>query len=82
MKKHSTRKDILSITKTLDYGDIFFDKTFDNSFHERLESIQYNTALAIPSPIRGTWKENVIKNSALNPCSKEDDTGNFFSFSK
>ena len=54
MKKHSTRKDILSITKTLDYGDIFFDKTFDNSFHERVESIQYNTALAITSPIRGT----------------------------
>ena len=26
----------------LDYGDIFYDQTFNNSFHERRESIQYN----------------------------------------
>ena len=30
-----------------DYGDILYDQTFDNFFHERLESIQYNSALAI-----------------------------------
>ena len=25
----------------LDYGDILYDKIFNNSFHEKLESIQY-----------------------------------------
>ena len=33
-----------------DYGD----QTFNNSFHERLESIQYNGALAITGAIRGS----------------------------
>ena len=51
-------------------------------FIERLESIQYNAALAITRAIRGTSRENVIKNSAMNPYSKGDGTGNFFSFSK
>ena len=31
----------------LDYGDILYDQAFNNSFHERLESVQYNAALAI-----------------------------------
>ena len=31
----------------LDYGDILCDQTFNNSFHENLESIQYNAAVAI-----------------------------------
>ena len=33
-----------------DYGD----QTFNNYFHERLESIQYNGALAITAAIRGS----------------------------
>ena len=28
----------------LDYGGILYDQTFDNSFHEKFESIQYNAA--------------------------------------
>ena len=28
----------------LDYGDILYDQTFNNSFHDRLESIQYNAS--------------------------------------
>ena len=38
----------------LDYGDILFDQTFNNYFHEKLESIQYNAALAITGAIRGS----------------------------
>ena len=38
----------------LDYGDILFDQTFNNSFHEKLESIQYNAAFAITGAIRGS----------------------------
>ena len=38
----------------LDYEDILYDQTFNNSFHERLESIQYNAAPAITGAIRGS----------------------------
>ena len=38
----------------LDYGDILYDQTFNNSFHGKLESIQYNAALAITGAIRGS----------------------------
>ena len=31
----------------LDYGDILYDQTFNESFHERIRSIQYHGAIAI-----------------------------------
>ena len=34
---------------------------FNNSFHEKLESIQYNAALAITSAIRGSSKEKLYQ---------------------
>ena len=43
----------------LDYGDVIFDQAFNNSFHQRLESIQYNAALAITGAIRETSKEKL-----------------------
>ena len=43
----------------LDYGDVIFDQAFNNSFHQTLESIQYNTALAITGAIRATSKEKL-----------------------
>ena len=30
----------------LDYGDVIYDQHYNNSFHSKLESIQYNAALA------------------------------------
>ena len=45
----------------LDYGDILYDQTFNNSFHERLQSIQYNAALAIAGAIRGTFREKLYQ---------------------
>ena len=45
----------------LDYGDILCDQTFNNSFHENLESIQYNTALAITGAIRGNSREKLYQ---------------------
>ena len=35
------------IRPLLDYGDVIFDEAFNNSFHQRLESIQYNAAMLI-----------------------------------
>ena len=45
----------------LDYGDVIFDQAFNNSIHQRLESIQYNAALAITGAIRGTSKEKLYQ---------------------
>ena len=44
-----------SFIKThLDYGDVIFDQAYDNSFHEILESLQYNASLATTGAIMGT----------------------------
>ena len=58
------RQSLITIYKAfirphLDYGDVIFDQVFNNSFHQRLESIQYNTTLAITGAIRGTSKEKL-----------------------
>ena len=51
----------LFVRMYLDYGDILNDQTFNNSFHERLESIQYNAALAIKGAIRGSSREKIYQ---------------------
>ena len=43
----------------LDYGDIIYDQTLNESFHQRIESIQYNAAIAITGAIRGTSSEKL-----------------------
>ena len=43
----------------LDYGDISYEQAFNSSFHEKLESIQYNASLVITSAIRGTSREEL-----------------------
>ena len=42
----------------LDYGDIIYDQAFNSSFHQKLDSVQYNASLAITGAVRGTCKEN------------------------
>ena len=41
----------------LDYSDVIFDKAFNNSFHQGLESIQHNAALVITGATTGILKE-------------------------
>ena len=43
----------------LDYGDAIFDQAYNKSFHESLESLQYNASLAIIRAIRGTSKQTL-----------------------
>ena len=45
----------------LDYGDVIYDHAFNESFHQRLESIQYNAAIAITGAIRGTSSEKLFQ---------------------
>ena len=49
----------------LDYGDIMYDQTFNESFHERIESIQYNAAISITGAIRGTSSEKLYQELGL-----------------
>ena len=45
----------------LDYGDVLYDQAFNNSFHAKVESIQYNDSLAITGAIRGTSREKIYQ---------------------
>ena len=42
----------------LDFGCIIYGQTFNNSFHEGVESIQGNATLTITGAIRGSFREN------------------------
>ena len=64
------RHSLIAIYKTfirphLDYGDVIYDRTFNESFHQRLESIQYNAAIAITGTIRGTSSEKLFQELGL-----------------
>ena len=43
----------------LDYGDLIFDRANNSSFHQNIESFQYNAALAITGAVSGTSKEKI-----------------------
>ena len=45
----------------LDYGDVIYDRAFNESFQNNLEFAQYNTTLAITGAIRGSSKEKLYQ---------------------
>ena len=49
----------------LNYGDVIFDQAYNNSFHETLESLQYNASLATTGAIMGTTKEKLYQELGL-----------------
>ena len=49
----------------LDYGDVFYNQAFNNSFNGKIESIQYNSCLAITGAIRGTSREKIYQELGL-----------------
>ena len=64
----------------LDYGDLLYHEAFNNSFKEKLKSIQYNSCLALTGPIRGTSKEKSIKNWYWSYFEINADVESFFFF--
>ena len=55
-------KQLITISKFfiwshLDYGDIIYDQVCSFSFHQKLESIRHNAALAIKGAVRGTSRK-------------------------
>ena len=55
------------VTPHLDYGDIFYDEVYNENFHQKLESIQYNACLALSGAITGSSRKNFTKNYVWNP---------------
>ena len=54
-----SRKTFLTIYKSfvrpnLNYADIIYDKPFNESFKNKLETVQYRTALVISEAFKGT----------------------------
>ena len=49
----------------LDHGDVLYDQAFNNSFHAKMESIQYNACLVISRAIRGTSTEKIYQELGL-----------------
>ena len=49
----------------LDCGDIIYDKAFNESFHAKLESLQYNFTLVITEAIRGFSTEKIYEELGL-----------------
>ena len=76
-KLHNTlpRLPLLTICKSfirphLDYGGVIYDQACNVSFHQKLESIQYNSALAITGTIRGTSTEKLYNELGLETLEK------------
>ena len=60
------REPLLTIYKSfirphLDYVDAIYDQHHNNSFHQKLESIQYNAALTIKGAIRESSREKLYQ---------------------
>ena len=76
---------MLTIYKTfirphLDYGDIIYDQTYNTSFHQKLELLQYNACLTITGAIEVFQMKNYIKNynpgqNIWNRIEKSSETG-------
>ena len=69
------RKSLITIYKAflrplIDYGDIIYDQPQNESFCEKLESVQYKVALAITGAIKGFSREKIYQElgfESLNP---------------
>ena len=61
---------------------LLYDQAYTASFHQKIESAQYNSALAITDTIRGTSKEKLYHELGLESLEKEDGTGNRAAFIK
>ena len=64
------RKSLLTIYKVflrllIDYGDIIYDQAHNESFCEKLESVQYKAALAITGAIQGTSRDKIYEELEL-----------------
>ena len=53
-----------------DYGNIIYDQTYNDSFHQKIQLIQYNVALVITGAMRGTSREKLYQELGLESLCK------------
>ena len=61
----------------LDYGDVIYDRAYNTSFHQNIESIQYNAALAITGAVRRTSREELSRVRLWTSLTKVASIENF-----
>ena len=54
----------------LDYGYIIYNQAYKGSLHQKLDSVQYNAALAIAGALKGASTENFLSGTRLRISSK------------
>ena len=47
------------------YGDLIYDEAYSDTFHQKLESIQFNACLALSGTIRGSSREKLHQELGL-----------------
>ena len=50
----------------LDYGNVIYDEAFIETFHQKLESVQYDACLALSEAIRGSSREKRYQELGLD----------------
>ena len=55
----------------LDYGDIIYNQTYNDSLHQKMRSIQYNATIAITGTIRSTSREKLYQEVGLQLLRKK-----------
>ena len=51
--------------RLIDYGDIIYDQPHNESFCEKIESVQYKATLAITGAIQGTSRDKIYRELGL-----------------
>ena len=74
LRNHLPRPALLTLYKTfirshLDYADVIYDQPNNSSFKNKIESIQYNSMLAITGAIRGTSREKLNQELGIESLS-------------
>ena len=58
-------QDIIFKKTQTGYGDIIYDKAYNESFHAKLGSLQYNASLAITDAIKGSSTGKIYEELGL-----------------
>ena len=65
MKSYSQTIYKVFLRPLIDYGDIIYDQPQNESFCEKLESVQYKATLAITGAIQGISCDNIFQKLGL-----------------
>ena len=68
---------IAFVRPQLGYGDIIYDEAYNEKFHQKLESIQYNACLALLELLEDSQEKNFTILYVLNPSKVDIGAGNF-----